>query len=87
MKALTNLQNLKRCLDGELKEAWEYWMKKKENEKKETGESFNASGCYIPNAYESALSSAYQIELDLLALYEREFTVTKILLDNADNDY
>jgi hypothetical protein len=90
MKALQHIENLQRCLES-IKEAVDYFDIAKKKEASQ-GESFNASGCYIPTPYESAISSIYILKQEIYKLCEREFIISKILIDNAErlaeeNDY
>ena len=61
-----------------------FMVEKKNESEKETGESFNASGVYTPNPYESAIISLSKIKAEIYSLCEREFKISKILMDNEE---
>lgn len=84
MKSLKELDNLKRILEGPLKEAWDLLQEKNKEGEKETIISFNVTGCYTPNPYESAIISLLNIKAEIYSLCEREFKVSKILMDNEE---
>lgn len=82
MKIFNHLNSLEFCLTGELKEAWELWQKQKE-EKGGTG-SLNVTGVSNFNSFEYSLIQLRGLRQEINEICEREFKISKTLLDYID---
>lgn len=82
MKVLTSIIKVEHLLNGELKNAWEFYLA---NKPEPENRAYNFTGMVHLDSFESALQSIDSIKRELIELYEREFEITKILIDKIDD--
>lgn len=89
MNTFEAIEILNKAIKGELRTAWEFYMKNKPQEAG-GGLSLNASGCFIPDPWQSALQAVSFLNTEQAQYLDREKKVNEILfkyIEMIERDY